>query len=112
MEGHAQRVVRSMPEHKVLYRNSEGIRRWSVTDDDKPGKLGVYTEVDTDSILAEVREAREADAARSRPINRHLAVVPMTVYEQSIHENWDDAKWRRWLNDPDNASLRVWGGRV
>lgn len=38
--------------------------------------------------------------------------IPMTVYEQSILEQWDDKKWNQWLNDPDNAAFRIAGGWV
>ena len=48
-----------------------------------------------------------------RGTNKLLArAVPMTVYERSIVENWDDDDWKRWLNDPDNAAFRIWPGRV
>jgi hypothetical protein len=45
-------------------------------------------------------------------VNKHLATVPISVYEQSVHEQWDEADWKKWLNDPDNACFRVWKGRV
>lgn len=101
-----------MAEHKVLYRNSDGVRRTSITDDDHPGVLRVYTEVQADAILKSIEEARDVVALTPRAANKHLARVPMTVYEQSILENWDEAKWAKWLNDPDNEAFRVWRGRV
>jgi hypothetical protein len=33
--------------------------------------------------------------------------VPVAVYEQSVREEWDEARWTRWLEDPDNAAFRV-----
>lgn len=105
-------MVAFMPEHKVMYRNRDGVRRWSYTDDDKPGKIGVYTEVDMDRVLESIKEAQEYEASRTRPLHRHLARIPMTVYERSIHEGWDEAKWKQWLNDPANDAFRVWRGRV
>ena len=41
-----------------------------------------------------------------------VARVPVTIYEQSVREEWDDAKWAQWLNDPDNRAFRVWEGTV
>lgn len=38
--------------------------------------------------------------------------VPVHVYEQSVREEWDEKRWARWLNDPDNRAFRVWPGRV
>ncbi len=101
-----------MPEHKVLYRNSYGVRRTSVYDDEKPHQLSVFTEVQMDGVLESIKEAQEFEASRNFPLHRHLARVPMTVYETSIVEQWDEDRWKKWLNDPDNAALRVWPGRV
>ncbi len=101
-----------MAQHKVLYRNSDGVRRTSITNDDRPGEISVYTEVEADAILKSIEEAREVVALTPRSMNKHLARVPMTVYETSVVEQWDEAKWKKWLNDPDNAAFRVWQGRV
>lgn len=50
----------------------------------------------------------------SKDTFRHVARVPLTVYEKALREGWadDQDKWRRWLNDPDNAAFRVWEGQV
>lgn len=101
-----------MTEYKVLYHNRDGVRRTMIEDDENPGQLKVFTEVQMDGVLASIKEAREYDDQLRKPLNRHLARVPMTVYEQSILERWDDNKWRQWLNDPDNSAFRVHGGRV
>jgi hypothetical protein len=83
-----------------------------IADDENPDKFTVLTSMDIDGVLESVKEAQEFEYSRSRPVNRHLARVPMTVYEQSIVEHWDENRWKQWLNDPDNALLRVWQGRV
>lgn len=43
-----------------------------------------------------------------------LAVVPKSEQSRAIREGWvnDDDAWRRWMNDSDNAYLRVTRGRV
>ena len=99
-------------ETRILYRNSDGVRRTSITDDADPGTLRVFTEVEMDEVLEGIKRAREEEQARNFPLNRTLARVPMTVYEQSLLEQWDDADWKKWLNDPANATFRVWPGRV
>lgn len=97
-------------ERRIVYRNSDGVKRTSISDDQNPEELKVFTEVQMDEVLEGIKRARESQPAKSDM--RHLARVPMTVVEQSIHEQWDDNDWKRWLNDPDNAHFRVWQGRV
>jgi hypothetical protein len=100
-------------ERKLVYRDSDGVRRTMITDEDSPGLLRVFTEVQMDEVLESIKRAREVDESRGPfPMNRHLARVPMTVYEQSLLEQWDDDRWKRWLNDPDNEAFRVNRGRV
>lgn len=97
-------------ESKVVYRNSDGVRRTSIVDTENPWVLKVLTEVNMDPVLESIKRDRELQPQRS--MNKIVARVPMTVMEQSIHEQWDEADWKRWLNDPDNAAFRVWQGRV
>lgn len=78
----------------------------------QPNKFTVHTEVEMDKVLESIKSAREAEANAPFATNRLLAKVPMTVYEQSLIEQWDEADWKKWLNDPDNADFRVWRGRV
>lgn len=102
-----------MVERRFTYYNADGVRREMITDDERPYQLRTYTTVQMDEVLQSIEEAREVEASRGgRPVNKHLARVPMTVMEQSIHEQWDEADWRKWLNDPENAAFRVWQGRV
>lgn len=64
--------------------------------------------------VAGLREANHQVGHRVGSQNhmRHLAEVPMSVYNQAMREQWDWKRWRQWLNDPDNAPLRVTKGRV
>jgi hypothetical protein len=80
------------------------------SDDAEPGVIRVNTELNLDEILAGVQRDRELHPVKSN--NKLVARVPMTVYEQSIHENWDEERWKRWLNDPQNDPFRVWRGQV
>lgn len=100
-----------MAEHKTVYRNSDGVRRTSIVDDDYPDRVVVCTEVDMTRAIENNKIARELHPRRST--NKLVArAVPMTVAERAIREQWDDNDWKRWLNDPDNAAFRVWPGRV
>lgn len=95
---------------KFTYQNSGGVRRTILADAANPDQFKVFTEVQMDDVLASIKQAREEHPSKS--VNKLLARVPMTVYERSVHEEWDDDDWKKWLNDPDNAAFRVWPGRV
>ena len=95
---------------EYIYHNKDGVRRTLYTGDDVPGMFVTKAEVDVTSLVD--NNARLADLHPERSINKHVARVPLTVYEQSIHEDWGDDDWKRWLNDPDNAAFRVWKGKV
>lgn len=97
-------------EHRLVYRDSYGVRRTMVSDDAEPGVIRVNTEVNLDEILAGIQRDREFHPAKSA--NKLLARVPMTIVETSLHEQWDEAKWKQWLNDPANEPFRVWKGQV
>jgi hypothetical protein len=45
---------------------------------------------------------------------RHIAEVPMVIWQKALREGWskDRAKWKQWLNDPDNKVFRTWQGKV
>ncbi len=81
-------------------------------DQANPDQFTVHTEVQMDEVLDSVQRAREEELAQPFKTNRLLAKVPMTVYEKSIVEQWDEADWTKWLNDPDNKHFRVWPGKV
>jgi hypothetical protein len=98
-------------EYKRTYRDSDGVRRTSIYDEEKPNELTVFTQVDLTQAIENNKIVREQHPRRS--MNKLLArSVPMTVAEQAIREQWDDNDWKRWLNDPDNAAFRIWPGRV
>jgi len=93
-----------------VYRNSDGVRRTLITDTDNPHNITVNTEVVMDGVIESIKVARELHPTNST--NKVLAKVPMTVYERSILDDWDEGDWKKWLNDPDNAMFRVWQGTV
>lgn len=97
-------------EYRTTYHNAHGVRRTAITDSENPDTLRVYTEVDMDEVIEGIKRDRELHPSKST--NKLLARVPLTVYEKSIIEQWDDNDWKKWLNDPDNEVFRVWRGRV
>jgi hypothetical protein len=97
-------------ERRKVYHNQDGYRRTLITDDADPYTVHSHTALNLDPIIAQVEHAK--DYSRALKHNRLLAKVPMTVYEQSVHEGWGDDDWKRWLNDPQNKPFRVWEGSV
>jgi hypothetical protein len=97
-------------ESKFTYRNFGGITRTMIVDEERPFSPVVHTEVDIGDTLEQIKYDRE----NHRPGGdfKHVAKVPMTVYELSVEQGWDEDDWRRWLNDPNNEAFRVWKGRV
>lgn len=79
-------------------------------DEGNPFQFHVDTQVDVDRLIDNNRQLAEEHKPFST--NKLLARVPLTVYEQSVHENWDEDDWKKWLNNPDNAVFRVWKGKV
>ena len=43
-------------------------------------------------------------------VNKLLARIPIEVYERSVHEQWDEGDWARWLNSSEAAPFRIWSG--
>lgn len=83
------------------------VRRTIHVDDQNPYRYTQQTEQVLPERLAEQnRELGELTSLKSSV--RVLARgVPIAVYEQSIREEWDEKRWTRWLEDPDNAMFRV-----
>lgn len=99
-----------MAEQSIIYHNRDGVRRSIVFDRDTPEVFHQKTQVDCTQLVDNNRALEELHDRRST--NKLLARVPMTIYEQSLREDWDEGDWRKWLNDPDNVHFRVWKGRV
>ena len=80
--------------------------------DEAEGLLTFETIENHDHTIESAKALREH--VTRKDMFRHVARVPMIVYEQAVREGWadDQDKWRLWLNDPDNAAFRVWEGRV
>lgn len=95
---------------ELIYKNDSGVRRTLLTESDAPNTVTVKTEVDVTGLVENNRVL--AENQRQSATNKLVARVPLTIYEQSIHENWDESDWKRWLNDPDNVAFRVWKGNL
>jgi hypothetical protein len=99
-----------MPERKFVYQDGFGMRRTLVWDEAEPDKFGVFAEADMSNLAA--LNAYQGEKESARHATTTLARVPFPIWEKAYHENWDEADWNRFLNDPDNAHFRVWRGRL
>jgi hypothetical protein len=97
-------------ERRTIYRNADGVRRTLITDDERPEDFAVHTEQVLDEILDSVE--RDRAIMSHNGVNKLLARIPIEVYERSVHEQWDEADWARYLNSDAARPFRIWGGRV
>lgn len=95
---------------KYIYRNSDGIKRTFYVDPDKPYSPWVHTEQNVDELIAGVKRDREV--MKNDGDSKVVARVPMTVWETSYHEQWDDKKWAKYLNSSEARDFRIWEGKV
>lgn len=95
---------------KYVYRNSDGIKRTFYVDPDKPYSPLVHTEQDVEEIIDGVNRDREI--MKNNGPNKLVARVPATVFEESIHNNWDDGDWKKYLNSSEARPFRIWEGEV
>ena len=81
-------------------------------DRDPHGDFAIETIEDVEPLLDSVKVLR--DEHRRGGDMKHVARIPVTIYEKAIREGWanDQAAWRRFLDDADNAAFRVWRGKL
>jgi hypothetical protein len=99
-----------MSERRTIYRDADGVRRTLVTDDERPEDFGVLTQQDIEPILDSV--ARDRETMSHNGVNKLLARIPIEIYERSVHEQWSEDDWARWLNSSEAEPFRIWRGRV
>jgi hypothetical protein len=100
-----------MAERKVVYKDDGTVKRTMIWDDTKPEIVHVRTEQDLTQAIENNKILSDNHPRRST--NKLVARgVPISVYEKSVLEGWDERDWAKWLDDPDNKAFRVWQGRV
>ena len=99
-----------MSEHKRIYRDRDGIRKTMLWDDEDPDQVTVKTEQDVEPVLDSVE--RDRAIMKHDGVNKLLARIPVSIFERSVHEEWDDGDWKRWLNSSEAAPFRIWRGDV
>jgi len=96
-------------ERSRVYHNADGVRRTLIVDDERPGFI-VNTEQDIEPVLDSVE--RDRAIMRHDGVNKLLARIPVSIFERSVHEQWDEGDWKRWLNSSEAAPFRIWKGKV
>jgi|TARA_B100000123_G_scaffold234813_1_gene185503 hypothetical protein len=92
----------------TLIANKSGLKTEFHTED---GKGVTTTTQDVSNTIGYVKQLRDNTPGKDL---RHVAEVPLVIWEKAVQEGWhkDKAKWRQWLNNPDNAIFRTWPGKV
>lgn len=78
---------------------------------EEDGKTYIETRQDCEGI---VRAAKiMSDFSHDKEM-KPVALVPQEVLTRAFLEGWfhDEAKWRAWINDPDNRDFRITPGRL
>jgi len=82
-------------------------------------KTDIWHDVDEDTAVVELVENTDPVLAQVEALtavqpDRHdgmrlEAVIPAHVMRQAYVEGWfhDEARWRRWANDPANRAFRI-----
>jgi len=99
-----------MTERKRIYRDSYGIRRTLIWDDDDPDSFTIHTEEDLEPLLDSI--ARDRDLMPNDGVNKVLGRVPVTTWERACREQWDESDWQKWWNFGEGWDLRIYRGRV
>lgn len=95
---------------RIVYQDDGIVRRTIHADISRPDEFQTHTQMDIEPLIE--RNKMLSETMDRNSTNKLLARVPMFIYEQSIHEDWDEDDWKRWLNKPENEPFRVWKGQV
>lgn len=96
---------------RELAASYNGLKEYYHTNSEKPGDLIIETAQDCEPIVEMAKRLSEQTPGKEW---RHVACVPMFFLDKAAKEGWinDKAKWRAFLNDPDNKAFRTWPGRL
>jgi hypothetical protein len=97
-------------ERQRIYRDAFGVRRTLIWDDEDPDQATVHTQQDVEPVLDSVE--RDRAIMKHDGVNKLLARIPISIFERSVLEEWDEGDWAKWLNSSEAAPFRIWRGRV
>ena len=88
---------------RTLIDSKSGFMSEFATEDEK----NIYhSSQNVQPILDSVKNLSHGEQSKEL---KHVAEVPMVIYQKAIREGWanDKAKWKKWLNDPNNKLFRT-----
>ena len=93
---------------KTVIAHKDNLRTELITEDET---IKAVTTQDVSKTLEYVKNL--GDNAPGKDF-RHVAEVPMVVYEKAVQEGWanDQSAWKKWLNSPENKPFRTWQGKI
>jgi hypothetical protein len=83
-------------ERKRVYRDSDGVRRTMIWDDDDPDQVVVQTEQDVEPILESAAARRDNHDPRRDMWG--VGMIPVAVWERAVLEQWDESDWKKFWN--------------
>lgn len=94
-----------MTERRIL---NHSAHKTDIAHIDEDGTVHIEQVERCDPVLARVAALTEAQPDRHDGM-RLEAVIPAHVMRRAYVEGWfhDEARWRRWANDPANRAFRV-----
>ncbi len=100
-----------MGNRELLLSNFGGFKEIAVFDDSRPDDLLIKTLQEAEPYIQRAKMLSELNPGKEF---RHAMVIPPGVLDQAAREGWfnDKARWKKFANDPDNAYLRTWPGRL
>ena len=103
-----------MAERMRIYRDSDGIKKTMIWDDEDSSQVTIKTEQDLTEILDGIARDRELSAGRRARDQEPTHRIPTIVYEdlklRGIAD--DDDAFRKWLNSSEATPWRIRAGTV
>jgi|TARA_R100001480_G_scaffold6793_3_gene14143 hypothetical protein len=98
-----------------------GITKTILHSDDSEGKIHIETTQDVQPVLEENKIRRNLGEFHNKKKDwYHAASIPLVVVQQLVKKGImhphgavkDKARFKKWVNDPDNRAFRIWQGNV
>lgn len=98
-----------------------GITKTILHSDDSEGKIHIETTQDIQPVLEENKIRRNLGEFHNKKKDwYHAASIPLVVVQQLVKKGImhphgavkDKARFKKWVNDPDNRAFRIWQGNL
>tara|TARA_Y100000310_G_scaffold104777_1_gene103113 strand:+ start:23 stop:349 length:327 start_codon:yes stop_codon:yes gene_type:complete len=98
-----------------------GITKTILHSDDSEGKIHIETTQDVQPVLEENKIRRNLGEFHNKKKDwYHAASIPLVVVQQLVKKGImhphgavkDKARFKKWVNDPDNRAFRIWQGNL